>query len=157
MNWLEFESKLKNLNPRIYLQRNIISSFNPELMSTGIYFKDRVYGFDDVNRNVGSKTRKAIDRMNSIDEYLGFCTVKHIPEGNLYNKEGELTARGWREILLDLSRREFVDIKRARKVFKCPSLGLSSYDKLTDDEKSSNFLEKKQEKYALFNTGLDKT
>jgi len=69
------------------------------------------------------------------DTYLGFCTVKHVPEGNWYGENGRLIARGWREFLLLLANKNLIPIEKARRIFQCPSLGTSSYDKLDTQQK----------------------
>lgn len=144
MDSIEFERKLRRLNNRLYLGKNIIDTFNPELLSTGIYYKDLKsdHGFDlnDLSGKDYSDARKQF--VDNPDTYVTWCTIKHIPEGNWYNEKGKLIAKGWREILKYLSEKGYFDIEDAAKEFNCPSLGHSSYDLLDHNQKFLKFFKK---------------
>lgn len=144
MDSIEFERKLKRLNNRLYLGKNIIDTFNPELLSTGIYYKelktDPGFNLNDLSGKDYSNARKQF--VENPDIYLTWCTIKHIPEGNWYNEKGKLIAKGWREILKFLSEKGYFDLKRAAKVFNCSSLGYSNYDSLNHDQKFQKFFKK---------------
>ena len=129
MDCREFERKLKRLNPKLYVGNLIQHQFNNELLSTGIYFKD-----ENPDKFSGIQELE-----NQPDLYLGWITVKHVPEGNWYSDRGRVIARGWREILLNLASKKYIDLQKARKVFDCPSLGLSDYDKLTQEQKFQKY------------------
>lgn len=139
MNALEFETKLKKLNPRLYLGRTLNTTFNPELLSTGIYCRD-YNPSERVDLNTldyeSLEESSSVRRMNeSPDGYFSWCTWKHVPEGNQYTPQGKLLARGWREILLKLASCNLISLHKARRVFNDRSLGESSYDKLNHQQK----------------------
>lgn len=136
----EFERKLRRLNPRIYLGKNINTEYNKELFSTGIYYKDGNNGEKIDGSVLDAEGSKLAQKYNeSPDLYLTFCTYKAIPEGNLYDDKGHIIAPGWREILLNLGKKNLISINKARKVFQCPSLGLSTYDNLSVIDKFKKY------------------
>lgn len=137
----EFAEKLYRLNPRIYLGKNINTEYNKDLYSTGIYIR----GFNDtgtVDPAEGMSTEELIRLRKdneTPDKYIGWVTVRWIPEGNWYCKDGSILAPGLREILLRLIELKYIKEKRARKVFNLPSLGLSDYDKLSYEQKFEKY------------------
>lgn len=143
MNGYDFERKLKRLNPELYLGRTVVDYFNGELGSTGIYLKRRDPSGQSLANEVtsavlgkpGSVSAKDARYLKEADLYLGGVTLKHIPEGNVYNPDQSLWAKGWREILLNLIASRVVHVERARKVFECPSLGYSDWDNMSDLQK----------------------
>lgn len=159
MNCWEFEKKLQKLNPRLYVGRNIINTYNPELGSTGLYLKIR--NPDDILtakkaryvnfKDLGgvNQSAKTINDLEDGDTYLGMVTALYIPEGNWYNEDQSIRARGWREILCYLIKRGLVDVHKARKVFRREALGLEDYDKKSDLAKYHRFFPPKPKKYEV--------
>jgi hypothetical protein len=130
MTALEFERKLKKLNQRLYVSRTVNTTYNPELFSSGIYFQN---GSELTNLYPKkSLTVSEFEQYREVNEtpdlYVSWCTWRHIPEGTWIAKDESIIAPGWRQILLKLSAKKYIDLQRARKVFSCPSLGLSTYD-----------------------------
>lgn len=150
MNAWEFETKLRRLNPRLYVGKRINPAYNPELLSTGIYLKDQrdedcVKVAEEasqisVDDEVEAPSAAQLRRLAENDRYLGFCTVRHIPEGNWYDTKGKVTARGWRELLLCLSHLRLIDLQKARRIFNRPGLGVETYDRLTHQQKKERYL-----------------
>jgi hypothetical protein len=65
------------------------------------------------------------------DEFLMAIPYPWVPEyDELDGKTGRVIKRGWRSAALSLVRKNICTIEQARKVFKCRSLGESTYDKL---------------------------
>lgn len=138
MNALEFEYKLRKLNSKLYVGKTVNTTFNKELYSTGIYIRgwndSEHLDLRDSGLNVEDSTQARIQNENP-DKYLTWCTWKHVPEGNLYNKNKKLVARGWREIVRNLAEQGHIDLLKARKVFDRSDIGVSHYDRMGHDEK----------------------
>lgn len=140
MHAIEFERKLKELNPRLYLSRKINWDYNKELGTVGIYYRDYKEGEDIELRELTGEEYNTAKRINeSPDCYVGFCTFKHVPEGNQFDLKGHIKSPGWREILIRLSqpnsiRPSLIDLQKARKVFKS-DVGTSTYDTLPVEAK----------------------
>jgi hypothetical protein len=143
MTGYELETKLKKLNPLLYLGRTEVDYFNGELGSTGIYLKRRSIDAQKIaneadHTNFIKKdciTAGAMRNLRDNDEYLGMTTLRHIPEGNQYLPDQSLWAKGWREIVLAIVKRGHCTLERARRVFECPSLGQSDWDRMSDLQK----------------------
>lgn len=159
MNCWEFEQKLQRLNPLLYVGRNIIYSYNPDLGSTGLYLKKRDRSSIETAKQARSVNFKAIGGSNQAeqkireleeeDTYLGMVTAKYIPEGNWYNEDESIQARGWREIVSYLIKKKLVDATKARRVFERAALGLEDYDKKSDLIKYQRFYPPKPKKYEV--------
>lgn len=154
MDGYEFELQLQKLNPRLYLGGKCTEDFNPELGSTGIYLRDLRNQDDEalakqiktanLKPKAGVSARQA-RYYSTADTYLGGCTLRYVPEGNVYLPDKSLWAKGWREILLTLAKHKIIDLQKARKIFRCPSLGVSTWDTLSDDAKFNTHKFSKQE------------
>ena len=63
-------------------------------------------------------------------ELLSGCPLDWVPEYTHYNLEtGKILARGWRDILLVLANKGAINLERAKKIFRCNSLGEHTFDK----------------------------
>lgn len=159
MHATEFERKLRELNPRLYLGRTITFSHNAELGSTGIYYKEYAESFTpDLSGMTPLECAQARAVATSPDTYIGWCTWKYIPEGNWYDAKGHVTAKGLRELILDLSHANYIDRIRANRLFGL-NAGESSYDNLSSNTKFQKYWAPPKpnllRKHAIGNIGLD--
>lgn len=146
----DFLYNLKRCNNRLYVATDAQSVMSSEWKAQGLYVRRRA-SHDKLETGLLAKaddqTRKMIEDQESgqKDEYVMAVPRNWVPEFPVFDqKTGKLLARGWRGILLDLSKRGLLTIDKARRVFGCRSLGETDYDLMTFDEK--RFQLKKEQK-----------
>lgn len=143
MYLFDFQSKLKKLNPRLYVNTKEVRHIEGDWRSTGIYLrsaggrKGRSTGLGEVSNAAQSLLKDTM--AGHVDKYIGPVSAGYVPEYEQYKfdkwGEGKILAIGWRTTVLNLIRKGLVDADRAKKVFNCRGLGESSYDKLPGSKK----------------------
>lgn len=145
MFFFDFNSKLKRLNPNLYCGGNSATVFDAEWRSIGIYYRRTVQEAKMTSAlmaHASDDERAYIKRREEGDEFVSGVTINWVPEHPKFSPKGKLLAKGWRSIVLELVRKGFVSIDRAKKVFNCPSLGESDFDKLSYDGKKTRLQQK---------------
>lgn len=128
-----FKFLLKKLNPRIFVDENHrVFTTNKELGSSGIYLRGKKY--DHIDSSVlDGDARKSADAYNdSNDIYIGWVTHGIVPEGDIFDENGRIIARGWRTTIKSLCQKGYIDEKKAKKVF---SWNPSDYDMMNYEQK----------------------
>lgn len=130
----DFTSKLKKLNSKLYVkmdQRQIIRG----LGHSGIYLKQAKqaglsYDTKDRGHHLVNRYYQELES-GQLDKFICGVCLEWIPEFDIYDDEyTKIVIPGWRTTLLRLVQAKAIDLDKAKKVFKCKSLGESDYDKL---------------------------
>lgn len=127
MDILSFDERLKKINKNLYIDFNHrVYSLNPELGSSGIYLKHK-------KRTPIPGTTADVRLYNDQDDsMIAWCTHRHVPEGNVYDKTGRLIAIGWRAILSRCVKQNVCSKYKAEKVFGWEE---SDYDRMDDEQR----------------------
>lgn len=133
----DFEKKLKRLNPHLYVDYRDARKASPkyDYLLTGIYL--RVTKRDKLKYSKASyeglsQEQRAYLRdkeAGHFDVHVGGVCLQIVPEYDIFDISGcQLLVPGYRSILLSLVKKGYVDLKKAKRVFACSSLGESDYD-----------------------------
>lgn len=127
-----FKQKLRALNPRLYVdEKHQVTQLN-KIGTSGIYLKDQRSEKIDSEWLDGDSRRIAEAYNSTPDLYVGWTTHQYIPEGDKFDDNGKLIARGWRTTLKMLWQAGHIDIKKAGKVF---NWYLSDYDRMNYNQR----------------------
>lgn len=135
----DFQDKLICLNPLLYVNNEKAQLRMKEhgFLVGGIYLRKAIQ-----NRSIkkdhwhyadSKKERDFLEASHNgrMDKFVTGLTVNHIPEYDYFDKEsGKLLARGYRTILQILISKRLVDGWKAKRVFRCSSLGEADYDRM---------------------------
>lgn len=129
-----FREKLRECNPRIYVDMNHrVFSTNAELGTSGIYLKDYNSGQIDTSKLSGDTLSIAEKYNTSPDEYIGWVTHGYVPEVDEFQLEtGKPISRGWRTIVSYFVKKGYIEKKKAEQVFGWYQ---SDYDKMSYDQR----------------------
>jgi hypothetical protein len=137
MYLFDFKSKLKRLNPSLYVMEDAAARIDSEFRVGSICLPPkRSAGLSAADRGAAnSQETRFFD-----DSAAGFMPdiicgvpVPYVPEHDLFNLEtGKLRARGWRSILKILISRGICSVERAQKVF---GFSFDAYDRLNETER----------------------
>lgn len=149
MYLFDFHSKLRQLNPTLYVMTDNKKQVKGDWWTTGIYQKqgERIKKrISKGNLHYGNKfgggdyLRKVYS--GEIDSFIMGCPVGWVPEYTVFDlSQFEILAMGWRPILIRLAEKRLISVEKARKVFNCPSLGLSDYDLISTEDKIRRAME----------------
>jgi len=121
MNAFILSENLRSLDPNFLVDtKHTHTDTNKDLGSCGIYYKE---------------------------EYIAWCTVKHIPLGTQHNKDRTIKAPGLREILSICIRKASLSPYKVAAKFSMGLIGQSDWDKMNSEEKYlTQFPKNKKEK-----------
>lgn len=129
----DFESKLKKVNPRLFIDYSRVRDADPATpVGCGLYLREQrdspVRGIFD------GKDKQWAEEYNSRSIlYLGWVSYPSVPTGDLYNLDtGVILSPGWRSVLKKLISKKAITKEKAKKVFDYEE---SSYDRFSRDEK----------------------
>lgn len=132
----DFQHKLRKIDSKLYVKTSVSEKRENGYRFSGLYkkipHKQQVY-IKKTDRNLihagHEKFLNAVEN-GDFDTYVTAVCIDYIPEYDVFNKEyTKLAIKGWRSIALDLVRMKLATLEKVRKVFRCPSLGESDYDK----------------------------
>jgi len=142
MYLFDFISKIKQLNPRLYVRSDQKTSINEDWSVVGLYLREGGGSKQSVSSSVltGAKSPKSRYLCEiyhgAKDKFIIGIPHNWVPEYSIFDLEkGETLARGWRSILVGLLKLQLIDRKSTQKIFNCASLGNSDYDHLSAGEK----------------------
>jgi hypothetical protein len=133
----DFKAKLAKVNHLLYVYDEKASENFRKQKVSGIYLRGgrRKGGIATWEKHEAAD-KNAIayieaDEKGEFDTFCGGCNLDEMPEYDIYDLEwGRMVNMGWRSTLLMLAKRGFINLDKARKIFNCPSLGESDYDRL---------------------------
>ena len=137
----DLETRLQRLNPRLYIERRVVNKGLKEFTLTGIYLKQPRRKKINISqadihyaKDGGDKYLYDI-QSGARDQYVCGVALEWVPEYDWFEwddqlNEMNLVAPGWRRIVTKLVSKGLTTFDRARKVFRCSSLGEHTYDKL---------------------------
>ena len=136
----DFQNKLKKLNENLYVITDRTLILNdvkcyPVLLKFGNRTRrsSNTAGYHYLD----SDAQKYMEMKQSgqAGEYMGGIG-EFVPEYDRFNlADGTILLRGWRSFVLHLVNKKACTLKQARKVFNCPGLGESSWDKMSSEDK----------------------
>lgn len=147
MHLFVFKEKLKQLNPLLVVDSENASVVldmkqNPTGWSTAQMYVNHGKRQEEMPHHL--KTNLDLDAQKFLDakeagelfEFVCGVPIEDVPEYNIFSNRKRILARGWRNILRILIKRNLVSLAKARKVFNCSSLCESDYDNLSEDEQA---------------------
>lgn len=127
-----FKSKLKQLNPHLYVREDAQIARNKEHSATGIYTKNvhRENTKSDYNYlNADAAQWLEAKETGNTDTFITACPSGWIPEYDTFDIEsGRVLAKGWRTIVLHLVKEKHCSLERAQRIFTS-SLGEHTWDR----------------------------
>lgn len=136
MYLFDFQNKLKKLNERLYVNTEKVNRIAAGVFATGIYLKSggRNKVSEKLNVNYADSSVQGYLRglkSGEQDTFVCGVSTNFVPEYDVYDLDREkILMPGWRTIALALVRKELCTIEKARRVFRCKSLGDTDWDKL---------------------------
>lgn len=136
MYLFDFKSKLRKLNPALYVDSQRRASVVPGLWNGPLMFRG---GTRKVKRGHGrynyasAEQRRYLEDLQTgaRDEELCRVSLNWMPEYDQFDLEkGLILQRGWRTVLNFLVKRKTVTLNQARKIFSRSDLGTSTWDHL---------------------------
>lgn len=151
----DFQNNLKRLNSLLYVntEKAQLRMQGHGFLVGGIYLRKAIQ-----HRNIkqdhwhyadSKKEREFLEASHTgkMDKFVTGLTVNHIPEFDYFDREtGKLLARGYRTILQIIINKKLVVNSKAKRIFRCSSLGEADYDKLTLVQKWQFQIEKDRNK-----------
>lgn len=117
------------------------SHIRGDMYSSGLYYKQgrRDTGTTAAERalvHASQRTYLEAIEAGELDKFICGVSINFVPEYDRFDiEECKILMPGYRTILMRLVKDNLISLDKARKVFDCPSLGESDYDKL-------NFMQK---------------
>lgn len=132
----DFQSKLRKLDPRLYVKTDKCVVRENSLKHTGLYYKaERRTQMNVDSDSYGQvspehvKYLQALER-GELDAFICGICLDIIPEYDIFNLEyTRLAIPGWRTIALRIVEAKAAKLDQVRKAFECSSLGETDYDK----------------------------
>jgi hypothetical protein len=141
MYLFDFQKKLQKLNPLLYVRTNERSRLCRGLFSVGIYLKaptrkkQTKSGDKALIHGTQQKYLDAIER-GDLDTFLMGVCYNYVPEYDVFDMDLErLLMPGWRSILTFLIKKQVIDAEKAKRIFRCKSLGTTDWDKSSFTQK----------------------
>lgn len=135
-----FKSKLKKLNPSLYLKEDRVVERSKEVRASGIYSRDKRRTDQKTNYNQldADATRwLSAKEAGDMDTFITGCPTSWIPERDEMDVEtGRILNKGWRTVILYLVKERFCTLQKARQVFSS-SLGDTDWDRWGYDARLS--------------------
>ena len=136
MYGFEFQSKLRRLNSKLFLDERAASPIEgvPDRPQVSILYKQGER--EDKKTNYLGLGTEGIRFLRDVEsghtyKHISGCATQWIPEFDEFSWNGDrlvLSARGWRTIGKILVNHGICSAERFRRVFSCPSFLESSYD-----------------------------
>lgn len=132
----DFNLLIKKLNDRLYVKTDERKEIAEGFWVTGIYYKEpeRVISRYKNNKNaVHGQHEKYLNALEAgeLDKFITGVCLNVVPEYDIFDLAyNRMLAPGWRKIVLKLVQHKLCTLEKARKVFKCSSLGEHDYDKM---------------------------
>jgi hypothetical protein len=133
--WIfDFQNKLSRLNKNLFVDVSQKRTINhdKDSYSVAVYKRNgKRFSRTANDQVVSNDAQRYLERVNSGEtEYLGGISYPEVPEYDVFNYENStLLRKGWRTFLLQLVEKRICTLDEARKAFRCPSLGASTYDR----------------------------
>lgn len=129
----EFLTKLRRLNSRLYVGERGAVAMSGEWHALGLYER-RVSNRHQTSARLLSEAND-VDRKylgdresGATDDFVCGIPAGWVPEGDVFDEQGKLLARGWRSIVCFLVKSNRTTWDKARKHFGA-GIGTSTYDK----------------------------
>lgn len=115
-----FKSKLRRLNPDLYVREEHTARVDEEWRIASLYVRrNRLSAvksnYNYLNSDAAQFLRDA--ESGALDEHVCGVPANWVPEHDIYNEEGRLLAAGWRTIIAKLLKRKLTSPDRAKAVF----------------------------------------
>lgn len=137
----DFQSKLRKLDPNLYVRTDDVRVLENGLKHAGVYYKQKKQAVksNKVDRlHASSEQQKYLNALEKgeLDFYVCGICIDILPEYDIINTNyGRIVSLGWRTVLLRLVEHKITTLEKARKVFNCSSLGESDFDKANFHQK----------------------
>lgn len=135
MYLFDLQTKLKKLHRDLYVHVDEVNNMHCGLVSSGIYIKNSTRAQDNTGSGknyANAQTRKHLEDLESGQRakfVMGVC-LNYVPEYDIYDlTRDKILMPGWRTIATRLVKLDIVTLDKAKKVFKCRSLGETDWDK----------------------------